>query len=130
MQETQVEQDISSVDIDEGGDVEAPTDAPSGDKPASVPGRNMDLVMQIPVCVEVRLGSANMPVSRLMKLKRGSIIALDRKVGEPIDLVVNGRIIARGEVVLMEDGSSRFGISLTEIVKGGPAGKPSGDDDS
>ena len=56
-----------------------------------------------------------------MKLGRGSVVALDRKVGDPIDLVVNGRVIARGEVVLLEDGSSRFGISLTEIVNSGTA---------
>ncbi len=89
--------------------------------------RNLDLVMKIPVSVDVVLGSATMPVSRLMKLARGSVIALDRKVGEPIDVMVNGRIIARGEVVLMEDGTSRFGISLTEIVNAraedGPADK-------
>ena len=78
--------------------------------------RNLELVMQIPVSVDAVLGSTNMPVSRLMRLGRGSVVALDRKVGEPIDVVVNGRVIARGEVVLLEDGSSTFGISLTEIV--------------
>ena len=92
--------------------------------PASPAERNLDLVMQIPLSVDVVIGSASMPVSRLMKLGRGSVVALDRKVGEPIDLVVSGRVIARGEVVLLEDGSSRFGISLTEVVQNvNPAGK-------
>ncbi|MDH3741595.1 MAG: flagellar motor switch protein FliN [Hyphomicrobiales bacterium] len=108
--------------------VDAPHGAQESGQPASSPGQNMDIVMQIPVSVDVRLGSTNMPVSRLMKLGRGSVVALDRKVGEPIDVVVNGRVIARGEVVLLEDGSSRFGISLTEIVNSGPSQKSSNDD--
>ena len=54
-----------------------------------------------------------------MKLGRGAIGPLDHRVGEPVDVVVNGRVIARGEVVVVEDDNSRFGVSLTEIV--GPA---------
>ena len=77
---------------------------------------NLDLIMKIPVDVQVILGTTKMPVSKLMKLGRNAVIALDRQVGDAIDVVVNGRIVARGEVVLMEDDSSRFGISLTEIV--------------
>ena len=57
-----------------------------------------------------------MPVSNLLKLGRGAVIPLDHRVGEPVDVVVNGRIVARGEVVVVEDDTSRFGISLTEIV--------------
>ncbi len=77
---------------------------------------NLDLIMKIPVEVQVILGTTKMPVSKLMKLGRNAVIALDRQVGDAIDVVVNGRTVARGEVVLMEDDSSRFGISLTEIV--------------
>ena len=84
--------------------------APDEDKP------NLDLIMKIPVEVQVILGTTRMPVSRLMKLGRNAVIALDRQVGDPIDVVVNGRTVARGEVVLMEDDSSQFGISLTELV--------------
>jgi flagellar motor switch protein FliN/FliY len=51
-----------------------------------------------------------------MKLGRGQVVALDHRVGEPVDIVVNGRVIARGEVVVVDDDSSRFGVSLTEIV--------------
>ena len=68
------------------------------------------------VKVQVVLGSATMPVSNLLKLGRGAVIPLDHRVGEPVDVVVNGRIVARGEVVVVEDDNSRFGISLTEIV--------------
>lgn len=81
---------------------------------------NLDAVLRIPVTIQVVLGSAVMPVANLMKLRRGAAIPLDHRVGEPVDVVVNGRTIARGEVVVVEDDTSRFGISLTEIV-GGPA---------
>jgi flagellar motor switch protein FliN/FliY len=85
-------------------------------------GRNLDSILRIPVTIQVVLGSATMPVSNLMKLGRGAIVPLDHRVGEPVDVVVNGRVIARGEVVVVEDDNSRFGISLTEIV-----GPPSND---
>ena len=79
-------------------------------------GRNLDSILQIPVNLQVVLGSATMPVASLMKLGRGAIVPLDHRVGEPVDIVVNGRVIARGEVVVVEDDNSRFGVSLTEIV--------------
>lgn len=79
-------------------------------------GRNLDAILRIPVLMQVVLGSATMPVANLMKLGRGAIVPLDHRVGEPVDVVVNGRVIARGEVVVVEDDNSRFGVSLTEIV--------------
>ena len=79
-------------------------------------GPSLDSILRIPVNLQVVLGSATMPVANLMKLGRGAIVPLDHRVGEPVDVVVNGRIIARGEVVVVEDDNSRFGISLTEIV--------------
>jgi flagellar motor switch protein FliN len=78
--------------------------------------RNPDTILRIPVAVQVVLGSAMMPVSNLLKLGRGAVIALDHRVGEPVDVVVNGRVIARGEIVVVEDDNSRFGVSLTEII--------------
>jgi flagellar motor switch protein FliN len=87
---------------------------------ARPPQGNLEMVMRIPVTIKVVLGSATMPVANLVKLGRGAIIPLDRKVGEPVDVVVNGRVVARGEVVVVDETTSRFGISLTEIV--GPAG--------
>ena len=77
---------------------------------------NLNSVLQIPVLIKVVLGSATMPVANLANLARGATIALDRRVGEPVDVVVNGRIVARGEVVVLDEDSTRFGISLTEIV--------------
>lgn len=77
---------------------------------------NLEAIMQIPVAVKVVLGSTTVSVASLAKLGRGAVIALDRKVGEPVDVTVNGRLVARGEVVVLEDDNSRFGISLTEVV--------------
>ncbi len=79
-------------------------------------GRNVDTILKIPVIVQVVLGQASMPVSNLLKLGRGAIVPLDHRVGEPVDVMVNGRVIARGEIVVVEEDSSRFGVSLTEIV--------------
>jgi flagellar motor switch protein FliN/FliY len=92
----------------------APADAPGTAAP------NLDMVMRIPVTVKIVLGSTTMPVASLVKLGRGAIIPLDRRVGEPVDVVVNGRVVARGEVVVVDEATSRFGIALTEVV--GPAG--------
>lgn len=75
-----------------------------------------DSILRIPVTVQVVLGSARMPVAHLMKLGRGAVVALDQRVGEPVNVVVNGRIVARGEVVVVDEDNSRFGVSLTEIV--------------
>lgn len=78
--------------------------------------RHLETVMQIPVSVKIVLGSATMPVANVLKLGRGSVVPLDRKVGEPVDVVVNGRVVARGEVVVLDEDSSRFGVSLTEVI--------------
>jgi len=95
-----------------------------GEKPETLAsGRGLESVMRIPVLLQVVLGSASMPVSNLLKLGRGAIVPLDHRVGEPVDVVVNGRVIARGEVMVVEDDNSRFGVSLTEIV--GPGGPES-----
>lgn len=86
-------------------------------------GLSFDSVMSIPVTVQIILGGTTMQVSELMKLSRGAIVPLDNRVGEPVDVVVNGRIVARGELVVMDDDNTRFGVSLTEIVGSGPLGK-------
>lgn len=99
-------------------DAEAHPPEEAGDAAPSKPqaGRNVDTILKIPVVVQVVLGQASMPVSNLLKLGRGAIVALDHRVGEPVDVMVNGRVIARGEIVVVEEDSSRFGVSLTEIV--------------
>lgn len=75
---------------------------------------DMQAVYDIPVQVSAVLGKANMQVSQLLKLGRGAVVELDRKVGEAIDIYVNNRLVARGEVVVVED---RLGVTMTEIIK-------------
>lgn len=90
---------------------------PTGDSAAGSPAvtvNDLDAVYSIPVEVTAVLGKAEMQVSHLLKLGRGAVIELDRKVGEAIDIYVNNRLVARGEVVVVED---RLGITMTEIIK-------------
>lgn len=77
---------------------------------------NIDVILGIPVSVQVVLGGTTMPVADLIKLNRGAVIPLDQRVGQPVDVVVNGRIVARGEMVVIDDDGSRLGVSLTEVV--------------
>jgi len=79
-------------------------------------GHNAELIMDIPVDVQIVLGSAEMAVSELMALQKGSTVALDRRIGEAVDIVVNGRRIARGEITVLENDPSRFGVRLTEVI--------------
>jgi flagellar motor switch protein FliN/FliY len=79
-------------------------------------GGNSGIIMNIPVDVQIVLGSTEMPVSELMALQKGSTVALNRRIGEPVDVVVNGRKIARGEITVLDSDPSRFGIRLTEII--------------
>ena len=81
-------------------------------KPQSA--KDLEAVYDIPVQVSAVLGRANMQVSQLLKLGRGAVVELDRKVGEAIDIYVNNRLVARGEVVILED---RLGVTMTEIIK-------------
>lgn len=75
----------------------------------------LEAVFDVPVNVSAVLGKSYLQVSQLLKLAPGAVIELDRKVGEAIDICVNNRLVARGEVVLVED---RLGITMTEIIKG------------
>jgi flagellar motor switch protein FliN/FliY len=75
-------------------------------------------VYDVPVTVQAVLGKSAMEVSQLLKLGRGAVVELDRKVGEAIDIYVNNRLVARGEVVLVEE---RLGVTMTEIIKSGAA---------
>lgn len=81
-----------------------------GDKSAA----DLATVFDVPVNISAVLGKAHMSVAQLLKLNRGSVLELDRKVGEAIDIFVNNRLVARGEVVVVED---RLGVTMTEIIK-------------
>jgi flagellar motor switch protein FliN/FliY len=76
---------------------------------------DLEQVFDVPVSVTAVLGSSVMPVGDLLKIEPGAVLELDRKVGEAIDILVNNRLVARGEVVLVED---RLGVTMTEIIKG------------
>ncbi len=113
-------------DLAPAGDFSAPQPEP-GFKPqmhapesqpaaASAAGDGLGAVLQIPITVEIVLGSARMTVSELAALAKGSKIPLDRKVGEAVDVVVNGRVIAHGSVIMLDDGTDRFGISLESLA--------------
>jgi flagellar motor switch protein FliN/FliY len=76
---------------------------------------DLEAVYDISVTVSAVVGKATMQVSQLLKLGRGAVVELDRRLGEAIDIYVNNRLIARGEVVMVDD--SRLGVTMTEIVK-------------
>jgi flagellar motor switch protein FliN/FliY len=82
------------------------------DKPRSA--SDLEAVYDIPVRVSAVLGKSSMQVNQLLKLGRGAVVELDRKVGEAIDIYVNDRLVARGEVVVVEN---RLGVTMTEIIK-------------
>ena len=75
---------------------------------------DLEAVYDVPVTVQAILGKSSMEVSELLALGRGTVVQLDRKVGEAIDIYVNDRLVARGEVVLVED---KLGVTMTEIIK-------------
>jgi flagellar motor switch protein FliN/FliY len=89
-----------------------PVDLGTGLAPSAT---GLDAVYDIPVQVSAVLGRATMQVSQLLKLGRGAVVELDRKLGEAVDIYVNNRLVARGEVVMVED--NRLGVTMTEIVK-------------
>lgn len=76
--------------------------------------KELEAIYDVPVQIAAVLGKANMQVSQLLKLGRGAVVELDRKVGEAIDIYVNDRLVARGEVVIMDE---KLGITMTEIIK-------------
>jgi flagellar motor switch protein FliN len=92
----------------------APAEKPAP-TPATRTARELEAVYDIPVTVSAVLGRTTMQVNQLLKLARGAVIELDRKLGEAIDIYVNNRLVARGEVVVIDE--TRLGVTMTEIVK-------------
>jgi flagellar motor switch protein FliN/FliY len=84
------------------------------DTPQPRTAADLEAVFDVPVRVAAVLGQARMQVSDLLKMAAGTVLELDRKVGEAIDIYVNNRLVARGEVVLVDD---RLGVTMTEIIK-------------
>lgn len=78
-------------------------------------GRNIDALLNVRLDVRVVLGRSRMPISELLELSKGSVIELDRKVGDPVDIVINDRMVARGDLVKVN--GDHIGVALREIVK-------------
>ncbi len=112
--------DLELAELEEGkvkpAAPEAEPEAETASYGPGLPRNAQDLVAVYdrPVQVSAVLGKSTMQVSQLLKLGRGAVIELDRKVGEAIDIYVNNRLVARGEVVVVED---RLGVTMTEIIK-------------
>jgi flagellar motor switch protein FliN len=93
--------------------VEAPL-APEPEGPTTRIAADLEAVFDVPVQISAVLGRARMDIGELLKLGPGTVLELDRKVGEAIDIYVNNRLVARGEVVLVEE---KLGVTMTEIIK-------------
>jgi flagellar motor switch protein FliN/FliY len=80
---------------------------------AAASGGGLDMILDIPVQLTIELGRTKLPIRNLLHLAQGSVVELDRLAGEPLDVLVNGTLIAQGEVVVVND---KFGIRLTEVI--------------
>jgi len=101
--------------LDSGGPpLEAPPLAAEPDGPTTRIASDLEAVFDVPVKVSAVLGRSRMEIGDLLKLGPGTVLELDRKVGEAIDIYVNNRLVARGEVVLVEE---KLGVTMTEIIK-------------
>ena len=106
---------FSPATLDDNPPSAAPDDGAHGGDEMSGTAHDLEAIYDIPVQVSAVLGRTTMQVSQLLKLGRGAVVELDRKVGEAIDIYVNNCLVARGEVVVVED---RLGVTMTEIIKG------------
>ena len=105
---------MSELNLQDFGAVALPPETEGDDRAAA----ELAPVFDVPVNISAVLGKASLSVAQLLKLGAGSVLELDRKVGEAIDIYVNNRLVARGEVVVVED---RLGVTMTEIIKDGDA---------
>ncbi len=85
----------------------------SSDTPVSMDGPNLDVILDIPVSISMEVGSTDITIRNLLQLNQGSVVELDRLAGEPLDVMVNGTLIAHGEVVVVNE---KFGIRLTDVI--------------
>jgi flagellar motor switch protein FliN/FliY len=101
-------QDVRAAPMEEFG----PDSDPTGEGGAP----DMDVIMDIPVTISMEVGNTQIPIRNLLQLNQGSVIELDRLAGEPLDVLVNGTLIAHGEVVMVNE---KFGIRLTDVISPG-----------
>jgi flagellar motor switch protein FliN/FliY len=86
---------------------------PKNNDPVTLDGPNLDVILDIPVSISMEVGSTDINIRNLLHLNQGSVIELDRLAGEPLDVLVNGTLIAHGEVVVVNE---KFGIRLTDVI--------------
>ena len=91
----------------------APERQPSGDLFGGTEGPNLDVILDIPVTISMEVGNTDITIRNLLQLNQGSVVELDRLAGEPLDVKVNGTLIAHGEVVVVNE---KFGIRLTDVI--------------
>jgi flagellar motor switch protein FliN len=96
---------------------QAPAFQPGSPLPATMADArpNLDVILDVPVTLSLEVGRAQMSVGRLLRLSQGSVVELDRNAGDPLDVLVNGALVARGEIVIVND---KFGIRLTDVLPG------------
>ncbi|WP_213876021.1 flagellar motor switch protein FliN [Pseudomonas sp. dw_358] len=87
--------------------------SPRSNEHVSLDGPNLDVILDIPVTISMEVGSTDINIRNLLQLNQGSVIELDRLAGEPLDVLVNGTLIAHGEVVVVNE---KFGIRLTDVI--------------
>ncbi len=87
---------------------------PSGERPAEASREvNLEFILDVPVILSMEVGRTRVPIRNLLQLNQGSVVELDREAGEPLDVYVNGTLIAHGEVVVVNE---KFGIRLTDVI--------------
>lgn len=104
------DQDKTQADLTDSTPQDGETKAPAG-----MDGKSLDAIFGVKLDVRVVLGRSRMPISELLNLTKGSVIELDRRVGEPVDIMINDRMVARGDLVRVQGDS--LGVALREIVK-------------
>ena len=100
---------VKAAPMEDFGDVTEPREIP-GTEP------DLDVILDIPVTISMEVGNTQIPIRNLLQLNQGSVIELDRLAGEPLDVLVNGTLIAHGEVVMVNE---KFGIRLTDVISPG-----------
>jgi flagellar motor switch protein FliN len=110
--ELKMEGILPEIEPDQGAAATETTAAPAEESKA---GKSIDAMLNVGMNIQIVLGYSRMPISDLLTLSRGSVIELDKKIGAPVDVIINQSLVARGDLIKVDD--NRIGISLTEIVK-------------
>ena len=109
-----IEQLLSTPKTNKNDDFKEESTFPKESSDSKIDMKELEAVYDVPVQISAVLGRSTMPVHQLLKLGRGAVVELDRRVGEAIDIYVNNRMVARGEVVIVDD---HLGVTMTEIIK-------------